>query len=112
MTKKEKVKEFSQEEYGMKTYFKTLNLHDARTIFKKRSKMMQYIKMNFSNDLKYQKELWMCNSCQSSIDTQSHVMWCHAYAQLRENKSMDNDKDIAKYLQEVLKIRSKLDIAK
>ena len=68
--------------------------------------------MNFSSDEKYRKELWQCDSCQSAIDTQSHVMWCSAYTELREDKNFNNDKDIAKYIQEVLKIRSNLNIIK
>ena len=107
-----KGKEFSHEEFEIKEYLKTLNLQDARTIFKKRSKMMQFVKMNFPNDINYRKELWMCSSCQSAIDTQSHVIWCSAYSKLRENRTLTSDKDLAKYLQEVLKIRSDLDILK
>ena len=74
--------------------------------------MMQYTKMNFSNDPKYIKELWLCDSCQTSISTQSHVLWCPAYAPLRENKSLNNDKDFASYLQSVLEIRANLNIDK
>ena len=68
--------------------------------------MMQFVKMNFSNDPVYRKELWKCNEC-SSIDTQSHVMWCPSFAVIRENLNLSQNKDLAKYLQEVLKIRAK-----
>ena len=107
-----KGKEFANEEYGTKEYFKTLSLHDARTIFKKRSKITQHIKMNFPSDEHYRKKLWKCDSCQSAIDTQSYVLWCRAYVKLRENKDLNNDQDIAQYLQEVLEIRSNLNINK
>ena len=68
--------------------------------------------MNFHSDEHYRKELWKCDSCQSAIDTQSHVLWCRAYVKLRENKDLNNDQDIDQYLQEVLEIRSNLNINK
>ena len=68
--------------------------------------------MNYPSDVKYMKEMWRCDSCQSAIDTQSHVMWCSAYTELRKNKDLSNDRDIAKYIQQVLNIRSKVDIVK
>ena len=112
LEKSKKVYELSYEKFETKDYFKKLNLVDARTIFKQRAKMMEKVKMNYSSDPKYSKDLWMCDSCQSSIDTQSHVLWCPAYVTIRENKNLSDDKDLAKYLQEVLKIRTQLHIKK
>ena len=112
LLKSQKGEEYKDEACGIKDYFKNLNLKDARTIFVKRSKMMRYVKMNFSNDKNYRKELWKCDSCQSAIDTQSHVLWCSAHSKIRENKSLTSDNDLAKYLQDVLEIRSKLNIEK
>ena len=74
--------------------------------------MTQYVKWNFQNDIKNREQLWQCSSCQSSIDTQSHLIWCPAYSKLRENRKLENDKDLAIYIQEVLKIRSDLGILK
>ena len=110
-----KSKKVSELEEETKPYLKTLNLFDARTIFKQRSKMMKNVKMNFSSDPNYSKELWKCDSCQSCVDTQSHVLWCAAtaaYATIREGRNLDDDKDLAHYLQEVLKIRTELSIFK
>ena len=106
LEKSKKSKEFRDETFETKSYFKELNLIEARLIFKKRSKMMQYVKMNFANDPVYRKELWKCNEC-SSIDTQSHIMWCPSFAAIRENLNLNENKHLAKYLQEVLKIRAK-----
>ena len=106
------MKEFGNENFERKDYFKILNLPQARMIFKNRAKMIQHVKMNFSNDPIYRKELWQCNSCCSNIDTMSHVLWCPAYANLRENRDIDSNKDLANYLLEVLKIRSNLNILK
>ena len=101
-----KAKEFRNEPFETKSYFTELNLIEARLLFKQRSKMMRYIKMNFANDPVYRKEMWKCNGC-SSIDIQSHIMWCPSFESLRENLNLDDNKDLAKYFQEVLKIRSK-----
>ena len=69
--------------------------------------MSQYIKRNYQNDRGYTRDQWKCDSCRTMIDTQSHVLWCHEYKNLRMEKDLKNDKDLVKYIQEVLKIRSK-----
>ena len=53
---------------------------------------------------KYAAELWRCNECMS-MDSQSHIVWCPAYAPLREGKNLNNDEDLVKYFQTVMKIR-------
>ena len=50
-------------------------------------------------------KLWMCDSCQSEVDTQTHVLYCPAYKKLREDKDLNSDQDLVKYLAQVLKIR-------
>ena len=97
---------------GRQPYTKDLQLSDARIKFKHRTQMSQYVKMNFSSDVKYAEELWRCNSCETSIDSQSHVLWCPSYASLREGKDLDSDQDLCEYLREVFKIRHNLEILK
>ena len=46
------------------------------------------------------------------IDTQSHVLWYESYSGLREGKGLEKDEDLCAYLQEVFKIRHKLEILK
>ena len=101
--KLEKVKEYANEKFQLKSYFKDLNLDEARTMFKYRAKMTHYIKWNFKNDPQYRKELWKCSSCKSNIDTQSHLLWCESYKELREGKDLNSDKDLVTYIIEVLK---------
>ena len=74
--------------------------------------MTQYVKRNYPNDPKYRQSLWQCVGCKSAIDTQSHVMWCQAYSDLRKNKDFNDDKDLANYIEEVLKIRETIDTVK
>ena len=104
--------EFLEEEFGRQPYTKQLDLASVRTKFKFRTKMTQYVKMNFSNSTQYSEDLWRCDSCRTNIDSQNHVLWCGSYASLREGKDMRKDEDLCTYLQEVFKIRHKLEILK
>ena len=69
-------------------------------------------KMNFSSSECFKAQIWMCDSCQTQIDSQSHVLFCPAYSKLREDKDINNDKDIAKYLSQVMSIREKMGFMK
>ena len=101
-----------QEECITKPYVKNLTVTNARHVFKKRTSMTQYVKMNYMNETRYMKDLWKCDSCQTSIDSMSHVLWCPSYSELRTGKDMKNDQDMATYLHNVMLIRSKLEIQK
>ena len=65
-------------------------------------------KMNFKNKPEYKAENYMCDSCETEIDHSSHVLFCHAYSELRQGKNLNNNSDICEYLQKVLKIRTNL----
>ena len=110
--KKLKKSELMDEEFGTREYLKNLTVSEARNIFKKRSSMMRDVKMNYMSDLKNTASMWLCSSCQTSIDSQAHVLWCPSYQELRAGKDLANDKDLAKYLHDVLKIRNNLNIDK
>ena len=69
-------------------------------------------KMNFSSSERFKAEVWMCDSCQSQIDTQSHVLFCPAYKKLRDGKDLGSDKDLAEYLAKVMAIREKMGFLK
>ena len=87
----------------MKDYVKSMKLRDARTLFRIRSGMIN-VKMNMKNNLKYSMDLWRCDDCRS-MDSQSHIIWCPAYAELREGKDISCDRDLVTYYQQVLKLR-------
>ena len=95
-----------------KPYIRNLSVNDARTIFKKRASMTRYVKMNYMSELKYVRDLWLCDSCQTKIDSMNHVLWCPSYRELRIDKNMDDDLDMARYLHDVMLIRSKHDLQK
>ena len=96
---KVKVK-MASERFMTRPYISELTLTEARTLFKFRSQMTRYIKMNYKNEQKYAKSLWKCEKC-ANIDTQSHILWCPYYKNLRHSKNLKNNKDLCKYLKDI-----------
>ena len=113
MKSKNKLKEgpMMDENFKKKEYIDNLVPSNAREMFKFRSKMFN-VKFNYKSDKQYSQDLWKCNSCQSSIETQEHVLFCPSYATLREGKNINDDKDLSEYLKKVLIIREKLNLTK
>ena len=66
------------------------------------------VKMNMKNN----DENWMCDSCETAIDSQSHVIWCPAYSKLREGKDLSSDVDLIDYFNKVLTIRAELKLTR
>ena len=95
-------KTLSDEKFEIKSYFKELNVSEARMKFHIRSSMVHSVKMNYPSDPQFRNNLWECQHC-AYIDTQSHIiLTCPAYEDLRVNKDLDNDKDIVQFFKEVL----------
>ena len=108
-SKKLKNSELVQENFKTRSYIYELSLSEARILFKFRSQMTQYVKMNFSHNTQYSKTQWKCNDCHR-MDSENHLLWCESYKKLRENKNLDNDKDLCKYLHDILVHRTKQDM--
>ena len=89
------------------SYFFKETLNNARTLFRFRVDLYE-AKMNFKNKPEFKAEKYLCDSCESEIDLSTHVLYCPSYATLRENRCLNNDSDLAQYLQKVLEIRTKL----
>ena len=104
--KKLDLEELKQEKFQIKPYMNQLNLQAARTKFAIRTKMTKTVKLNFKNDPLNKKKLWMCDDC-SSVDSQEHILWCPAYGHLRQEKNLEDDKDLTRYFQQVLQLRDK-----
>ena len=109
--KSSKLEILKGESYGEKSYLSDMKMQDARINFSLRSRMYD-CKMNFLNNPVFKAEMWRCDSCRSCVDSQSHILYCPAYQQLREGKSLSSDKDIVSYFKEVLAIRLKLNFKK
>ena len=89
--------------FGQRPYITEMSLHHARVNFRIRSEQIK-VKLNQRSDAQNAKMLWKCSDC-GIIDSQSHILWCPFYSELREGKSLDSDQDLVKYFIEVLKIR-------
>ena len=96
-------KGFEKEKLELKKYTQEMSLRQARISFKIQSNMIK-TKMNMKSSPKFANELWKCDDC-LSLDSQSHIMWCPAYAPLREGKSLKSDADLVEYFQAVIKLR-------
>ena len=92
-----------EENFERKTYLHTCNVRDARLKFRIRS-MMTPAKMNMRSKEQNSRTMWKCDDC-GNIDTQGHILWCHAYAGLRQGRDLANDKDVIDYFREVLEHR-------
>jgi hypothetical protein len=96
-------KDLENENLEVKDYVNSMKLEDARTLFRIRSGMIN-ANMNMKNNSKYSMDIWRCDDCRS-MDSQSHIIWCPAYAGLREGKDLSCDQDLVTYYQQVLKLR-------
>ena len=97
--------------FERKSYINDMTMKEAQTYFKYRTHMTN-VKFNYKNEKKNREELWRCDSCKSAIDTQSHILWCPSYKELRAGKNINNNADLVKYIQTVMEIREKLNILK
>ena len=105
--KLEKLEQMKEEKYEQKDYLKVLTMEEARTFFRLRSRVFK-CKMNQSSERRNRESLWKCSGC-GCVDSQSHIIHCVAYQDLRTGKNLDSDQDVARYFKEVLRIREKLD---
>ena len=80
-----------------------MKLRDARTYFCICGDMIK-AKMNMKHNSNYAKKLWKCDDCQC-MDSQAHIIWCPAFAPLREGKDLNSNSDLVLYCQQVIKIR-------
>ena len=108
--KKVDFSDLAENDFNLKPYFKNLKIADSKLKFKLVSKMVPYIKMNFTSDKRYASESWLCDSCKGTNvekpkDTQEHVLVCSAYENLRQGKNLSDDKDIVEYFRQVLNHR-------
>ena len=111
MEKGSKLELMKNESYGKKAYLTEMSFHNARINFSIRARMFD-CKMNSMNNPAYKNDLWRCDSCESCIDSQSHILYCPAYKKLREGKNLSSDEDIVTYFKEVMQIRMNLNLNK
>ena len=71
------------------SYFFTESLQNARTIFRFRVELFE-AKLNFRNKQEYKSQgNYLCDSCESESDNNTHILFCPSYAPVRENKNLN-----------------------
>ena len=106
--KKMNISDVENEESSMKSYMRMMNLQECRTKFALRTKQLRSIKMNQSSNNEFSDKLWSCDNCLEEgrgiiIENQIHTLICPSYATLREGIDLNNDLEVVRYFQAVLK---------
>ena len=110
----------TEEKFERQPYISKLNISEARLRFKLKAKMTPTIQMNFPSDSEFAANMWTCTGCTDnnsrgdtvvgSRDTPQHVMICPGYAELREDINFDDDRQLVRYFQQVIKQRLENDL--
>ena len=94
-----------REDYEVKPYLYSMNVEQARTKYRQRYYMLKYCKVNYLNDPVFKKELYKCRFC-PAISSQSHLMVCPRYDDLRRFRDLDDEDDVIDYLVEVMRLNN------
>ena len=117
--------EISEDDFKLKTYFKSLSTIQARWKFKIISHMTR-LAMNYRSEKKFRDRGWVCLGCRGlpppggaeggasqdqqgqepALETDDHLYHCRAYSDLRENKNLSRDEDLIKFYQQVCERRA------
>ena len=93
------------EEYGMKDYFRCLNLSDSRIKFRERSKCMTSCRTDYPSDKENVKAMFECYHCEEIDSVGLHWKSCAGYAHLRENRNLQLDTDLCGYYRDIINLR-------
>ena len=108
INKLDKLEAMKEEKYEQRDYLSKLSLENARMLFRVRTKTVK-CKMNQSSEPQNKNSLWKCSAC-GYVETQTHILHCPAYQELRDGKSLESDEDLAVYFRDVLKLRDSNDL--
>ena len=113
--KKVSFEEYAKQPFQLQNYMKTLNISQARLRFKLKTSMTPTVRMNFPSDAEFTDQLWTCTGCSDLTDmagammgrrdTQTHIMACPGYDDLRQDINLEEDRDLVKYFSLVIKRR-------
>ena len=99
-----KLDELVEVEDGcVKEYMKMKNLAESRMMFRIRTKML-----NLKDNMKgrYRGSSLECIACDSKeVESQTHVMCCSGYSDIRTGLDLSKDMDLIAYFTQVMKIR-------
>ena len=64
--------------------------------------MLKGAKLNFPSNPEYKKEEFKCDFC-PLISTQRHLIWtCPEYEEYRKERNLEEDKELCKFLEDVM----------
>ena len=99
------------EECGMKEYFRTLNLSDARLKFRIRSKCVNTCQTHFPSHQGYIMNSFRCNNCSEfEIDQLSHWHRCKLFKDKFGEIDNNDEKSIIQFYRNVIKFRHEQEI--
>ena len=106
MMKYEKVDKIKDDDPTMpKEYLETRSIADCRMLFRLRTEMVD-LKDNMRG--RYKGYNTNCEACQENVpESQTHVMICSAYRDIRLGKDLNDNRNLVKYYREVLLRREK-----
>ena len=107
MVGKTKLENLLKDDCKTKDYMGLKSLHHVRDIFRAETNMLEGIKGNHKN--MYRDQDMKCGGCNMELDTQSHVLSCEAYRDLREDKVLSSDEGMIEYFRQVINRRMKED---
>ena len=102
-----KLNEIKDEEIGKpRDYMMTRCISDCRLQFRIRTNMVE-LKANMKG--RHKDGDYSCLGCEekASIENQSHVIRCPAYADIRNGLNLERNEDLVKYFRQVMLIRMK-----
>ena len=116
--KYKKIEYSLSDSFVRQNYLSELKVTDARLMFKLRTKMTPTVQMNFVSDDTFKKNFWTCSGCsepnntalqlQGKRDTQSHILYCPGYSDLRTGLNLEWDADLVQYFKNAIRHRMNL----
>ena len=116
--KKVKPEDLMNDTFGRKSFFYMLDKESSRYRFRISSSLVHTIRGNYSGKYRKRNEPLTCPSCRNQnnethlnnntevpADSQSHVLHCPAFSDLRGTLDLENDRDLVKYFRSVVERR-------
>ena len=110
--KKLDYRQYEEKKFEMSSFFKKLNIENARMMIKMKLKMIPTIRDHFRSNKKYKLENHQCPDCTEigipqTKDTIEHVLTssCEANKDIRDDKDFSKDEDICRFFKELIQRR-------
>ena len=108
MEGRSKVQDLVSENCLIKDYFKYKSLARTRDMFRIRTHMNE-LKANFKHDKKNIVGGVACVACGMEDESNSHVMKCDKYRDLRDGRDLKSNNDLVNFFRDVMSRREKIE---